>query len=231
VGEGQLGRGMRAAVLTQTVPVHQEVDDLYWEMVVANKTHPIAIVWLGNVHGQFLLQPAHPFQVVYGAAKPCEHVVVPVEMVRALFAPSMRDLDLLLKRLDYPARVFITGTPPPKPERVIRRGLTREPYFIKIAAERRLDIASVPLSPLALRKATWAIYQDLLAESAGRAGAHFVPVPNQAIDDDGCLREELCTPDATHGNSLYGAEMWKEIFAAIERDKNGKGSVPDVPRK
>jgi hypothetical protein len=222
IGQGLLGPGMRAMVLSQIVSVHREVDDSYWDTVIASiDGRPLAVSWGGNAHNRFLLKPSQPFRLAYGDRVSNETTVetfVPVEAVRAwLLRIVASGLDTLLKRIAGRTRVFVVGSPPPKPEQIVREGLIREPDFVKMAKERGFDIAAAPISSLEVRRAMWSIYQELLLESAMRHGAIFVSVPASAMDHDQCLREELCTPDATHGNAAFGALMWKEIFAAVNR--------------
>jgi hypothetical protein len=222
IGERLLGPDVRAAVLSQSTAGHREVDDSYWNKVIASiDGRPLAVLWGGNRHNRFILKPSQGFRLAYGCgAFECEgDPFVPVEAVRALMLPFVSGLDSFLGRATGRARVFVVGSPPPKQERMVRNGFIKEPGYANIARQRGLDIATAPISPLSVRKSLWCIYQDLFAESASRNGAIFVPVPDYAMDPGGSLREELCASDATHGNAAYGAVMWKEIFAAVKRAK------------
>jgi hypothetical protein len=224
IGEQCLEPAFRAAVLSQTTSHHVEVDEEYWSLVRAIEDRPVAITWEGNVHnGHFLFKHSPAFRLAYAGVAlddTDDTLLVPVEMVRTLLQPSLARLDSLLERLAARTRVFLIGSPPPKPERLIRRALSAEPGWLDLARQRGFDLVSFTMSSPSLRIAAWSILQDLYAEMAVRAGAEFVPVPARARDEDGCLRQELCGVDATHGNASYGALMWREIFAAVHRHRS-----------
>jgi hypothetical protein len=221
IGNGLVPPVVRLAVLSQSVPFHIEADDKYWDKVAnARDTGPLAVVWGGNVHNRFILRPAQGFTVVHGdlvaSAGLCDPVV-PIEAVRALFLPYLSGLESLLKLVTNRRKVFVLGSPPPKSEAFVRRGIAKETGYVEIAKQRGIDVATAPISSLSLRKALWNIYQQLFSEIASRHTAVFVPVPSAAMADDGSLREDLCALDATHGNAAYGALMWREVLAAIGR--------------
>ncbi len=227
VGKGVINPSIRAAVLSQNIPGPKPADDIYWQSVLATPgSQPLAIVWEGNEHNRFLFGHSTPFQLAYGEGRfqvRAGEVFIPVEMVRALFFPTVARLDSMLQSIGPRRQVIVVGTPPPKHERAIRHGIAKEPGYVSSVTKQGLDITTVPISPLSLRLQLWHITQDLLAESAARAGVEYVSVPTSVRDNDGALRDEFSASDATHANEKYGALLWSEIHGRIRRRETSHG--------
>lgn len=199
-------------------------DTAYWRVAAAAGT-TTAIVWDGNQHNaRFLLRDV-PFTVIgrRSPSAPVEGRVVPYRMMRALFE---RDLDTggltgFLGAHPDPASVLLIGTPPPKSDEQVRRGLTNDGplgqgFFVDALAELGLTPETAPVTSAATRVACWEALQEAVEAAAVGAGARFVPVPEWMLNPDGTLRAEYCEPDTTHANTTYGVAMWQEIAAHAE---------------
>lgn len=185
----------------------------------------IVIVWQGNQHLSRFLVAGEPFRLCEGggggepkAADDIDEVPwVPVSMVEATFETSLVPLGELLSSLSAARQLLVVGTPPPKPDHVVRAALADEWALAKIVRDHGYEPDTVPLSPLPLRLALWRVLQRCVAAWATEAGATFVSVPQQAISTDGCLREEYWYADASHANAAYGSLVWSAVLSAAGR--------------
>jgi len=71
------------------------------------------------------------------------------------------------------------------------------------------------ISPIALRYKLWWLQASAQSEVCGETGVTFLPVPDDAMDETGCLRKELYAGDPVHANGSYG-EMVIEQLCAID---------------
>jgi SAM-dependent methyltransferase len=193
----------------------QDPDDDYWDIACGLPGGTmVAVVWNGNQHNaSFLLTPTMAFTLASVPEAP--GVVVPVELVRSFFRPTFEGLEQLLGRIGDSLRVIVAGTPPPKSDAIVRENMEIEPVLRKLIVDGGFRPATAPLTPGPLRVALWQIVQDLLRDIAAAHGAFFVPVPPEAIAEDGHLRDELSAQDATHANERYGALMLRAIADVV----------------
>lgn len=131
-------------------------------------------------------------------------LLVPAEMLRAELArrtaPHVQSLALLREAVG--GRVVHLESPPPLPEAHIRC------YPVPFAEE----IAQLGVAPAPLRVKLWRLHSQLYREACARLGIEFIPSPPAARGADGTLRMELCHPDATHANILYGGMMLAQVL-------------------
>jgi hypothetical protein len=195
--------------------------DTYWDFVVEQAPgRTVAVFWNGNQHNaDFLIESQPPVRVV--ASEPVvdddDATWVPQEMLRARWRPTNDELEHQLSRLVAVAReVLVVGTPPPKQDEFVAHVLSTDLHFTRVARELGLDVREAPVTPGPTRLTMWSLVQEMLAESAGAAGATWVPVPDTVLDDEGYLRQVLAISDATHANAAHGYLVWKAIEDVLE---------------
>jgi hypothetical protein len=193
----------------------------YWDFVLKNsKDRVIAVMWNGNQHNaSFLLAPKPPIRIYLDGSNQdsdIEALWVPAEMIKAHLKYDYDHLLSVLQRMvSVTVDTIVLGTPPPKPEGMIKKVLPNEAYFVSMAETMGIDLKTALLTSEAARLALWEIIQDTLMEAAAETGARYLPVPNPAFDENGFLREEYSAPDATHANASYGALIWQAISETL----------------
>ena len=114
-------------------------------------------------------------------------------------------------------RVLVLGTPPPKDDdSFCRQRLGKERTFAARAEKLGVDLGSIELSSAILRYKYWALLQNMMRETAGRAGKAFMPVPLAAQAPAGFLRRELWADDISHANRDYGKLVLKDLEKLLE---------------
>lgn len=191
----------------------------YWDAVYElAKTLRIALSFMGNQHVEhfMFLEKQFDFVLASNALLVVDHDVelVPELQARAVFQPSMRLLDTVLtSMLDTGGpRPIVLGTPPPKADnQAIRRGMQiHADFFTKLASDHGLDPEKAQLAPACLRLKLWWLLQQMMRETAERLAVEFWPVSALAMTEEGFLRPEYWSEDATHANAAYGALMLDE---------------------
>lgn len=186
-------------------------DNAFWTTLAENAPgHDIFISWKGNQHLAehiFASDPTFDFVLSDEPDRELEEdaVIVPEEMIRAKFEPSLRDLDLLLRTtLRVPGtRIFLCGTPPPKEDQDAIRA--RLAYEIKFYANHfGRDVAVVPLNSPEKMYKMWSVLQTVTRDVAIRNGAGFIPIPPECQTGAGFLKREFWAEDVTHANQAYG---------------------------
>ncbi|MEB3065326.1 hypothetical protein [[Mycobacterium] zoologicum] len=190
----------------------------YWDAAFElAKTLRVALCFQGNqhtAHFMFLDTPfdfalaSHPGLVVDQGVE-----LVPELQVREVFQRSMNHLGIVLTRMldNGGPRPIVLGTPPPKGDNeAIRRGMQLRGEFATELANLRIDPEEARLAPAYLRLKLWLLLQEMMRETADRFAVEFWPVSASAITEDGYLRPEYWSEDATHANSAYGALMLDE---------------------
>jgi hypothetical protein len=156
----------------------------------------------------------------YTAAHPdvpvsAEAMIVPEMLVREVLDKSNFGLKWLLGQLSgIPhCKAIVVGTPPPKGnDQRLRSLLCKEPVFVDAARSLGLKLDEVELTKPQVRRKLWLVTQDLFREAAEMARFEFIPVPTEAMDESGFLREDLWEEDATHANGDYGNLFWKVLL-------------------
>lgn len=195
---------------------YQPPDEDYWRAAIEGQA-PLGFIWDGNQHNVRFLLPGQPL-VVFGSRARTERVhaqVVPFMAVRELWAGSLRELAEWMMRARRGRRVFVVGTPPPKPDHQVREGLAREEYFTRLLAKWGIPLEEAPICDEQTRVALWESLQEAMAQLCAGEGVEFVPVPGQTQTSSGALKPELCSQDATHANAQYGLLMWGQIARTL----------------
>ena len=209
--------GFSADVLALSGPFPPQ--EPHWDLLVqsaANST--VFLLWQGNQHlARFLFATGPPFDFFIAtqpdrAVHP-DAVIVPESAVRDVMRAGFDGLSPLLDRLNAVAgcNPVVVGTPPPKGDDDKLRRLLVEPHFMREAERQGLSVETAPLISATIRLKLWLVMQEVLYEIANRHGRPFVPVPEEAFDEQGFLKEEFWLPDVTHANLRYGDLMWKHL--------------------
>lgn len=187
-------------------------DKHYWrELLRLAADYKVFIVWRGNQHATQLFASDPPFDFVLSDQPELpvvkDSIIIPEQMLRKKFSPTLDELEVLLENLAEVARhgVVICGTPPPKGDvTVIRATLNREKYFAERLAALGSSADLIPLISPAILYKMWRLIQNMLRELAGRRQVQFVPVPAETQTSDGFLRREFWSSDVTHANNDFG---------------------------
>ena len=197
----------------------------YWDKLVEiARGKDILILWIGSQHlAEFLFQEGEPFDFLI-ASRPDLPVdssvkLVPESLVRHYQMSFLSALDAFLERLKDvgDSRVFIGATPPPKgDDDALKTLLTYEDHFQRRARMLGLDIGTVRLTAPAVRLKLWLVIHELLNDIAEKHRSTLLPVPDEAIDENGFLRLQYWENDVGHGNTDYGALFLKSALPAID---------------
>jgi hypothetical protein len=183
----------------------------------------IALVWTGNQHNAaFLLEADGPIDLI-PRDYPNESVlpdatIVAESVIRAHFQPSLEGLGPALASLSSASKHkrMIVATPPPLfDEHIIRKRLKGEPGLTAQAIQAGLELCSITITPASVRRKLWFVLQRMMAEIGELHNALYVPVPEEAMDEQGCLRPDLSAGDVTHAGPVYGAMMVRQIARAL----------------
>ena len=168
----------------------------------------------GNAHNMIaLMRHPRPYDfILHGEAQrgpPIEegHELIPEALVRAALEERLQPDFRRLEQLYEIAGPFLhVESPPP----------LRSEAFIRDRAEAYFrdyhDNEIVPASA-GTRWRIWRLNSHILREKVESLGCRFLPVPAEALDDDGFLRLDLAA-DPTHGNEAYGEMLIRAIEAA-----------------
>jgi hypothetical protein len=189
----------------------RQPNDSYWRAACAAPGRVLAVTWKGNqCNRHFLFSSDERFRL-----HDCGDIgtVVPTSMVSAFWGSSFDGIDAVAPA--RAERVFLLGTPPPKPDEATRAGLPHSPFFVRAMAAAGASADTIRITPAAVRVGLWKILQDDLEQHAARIGVGFVPVPPIAQTADGLLKPEYSGGDISHANPAFAALMLREIEAAM----------------
>ncbi len=217
-------RCLRAVAYSDPLDAGTPIGDDYWSFVAdAAVGRTVVILWNGNQHTvDFLFERTPPLHVVAAEEEYRGNDPVPDDAVwasraslRAHFAPTMTELDAVLERLrDRASAVIVAGTPAPKSMADVMSGLESDAFATALRAA-AADSQVPRVARTGLRIALWQIVQDLLAESAVRSGADFLPSPPTARGADGTMLSTYSAPDVSHANPEYGDLVWVDIESRV----------------
>lgn len=217
-------RCLRAVAYSNPLDAGTPIGDDYWSFVVdAAVGRTVVILWNGNQHTvDFLFERTPPLHVVafdegYAGKEsvPDDAVWASRAALRAHFAPSMNELDAILERLrDRAAAVVVAGTPAPKSTADVMSGLESDGFATALRAA-ATDGHAPRVARTGLRLTLWQIVQDLLAESAARGGAAFLPIPSATRAAEGTMLSAYSAPDVSHANPEYGDLVWVDIESHV----------------
>jgi hypothetical protein len=112
--------------------------------------------------------------------------------------------------------LMVLSQPPPKRSNdVIRQRLFMEQVLVDRAKAQGFDIATVPITPPFIRLKFWGLIHQMNRAAAREAGAAYLPVPREAQDEHGFLREEYWGKDVMHANERYGQLYLDHVVAAL----------------
>lgn len=206
----------RTAIFTHTSE-HSLADTDYWRSV-AYSTDYLGVVWNGNQAAATFTVPADPITVVgrRGRVAPPVGQVVPYALLVDYWSASLDDLRWFLTTRTDLRSVILLGTPPPKPDDLIRGGMQHEPHFRAALEGAGLTADTAPITDIESRVALWESLQDAMERAASESGVRFLPVPATTQAPDGSLLPELSTVDATHANLQYGRIYWEHLLTTVE---------------
>lgn len=199
----------------------------YWDRLVAESPGRDVLLAIGGneIYIQFLLA-ANPLFDVYGplSTNPSIHPgarIVPRALIADSFRPAVtRHYDLIPKLFDAGAlSVAVLGTPAPRSDYSEALDDIRESKTWKeIARSKGVSLSNVELTPGSIMLKFWAVYQEVLLETAAATGARFIPTPQESIDESGFRSIKFCGPigDFTHGNSEYGRLVLQRALTHTE---------------
>lgn len=116
-----------------------------------------------------------------------------------------------LKKIRSAAKspVFLLSSPPPKQSNdyIMQRFMA-----MRNRQYRGRDV-SLGITRPELRLKLWKLEVELLKQLAQQERMEFVPVPTEALNEDGFLARKFYADDATHANSRYGLLVLEQICA------------------
>jgi hypothetical protein len=185
----------------------------------------VVLVWEGNQHNRFLIERPPCFEVVPPASelqqtvRDVEHssstLIVPFEAAVALFLTTLDKLREIILGLTGASKIFVVGTPPPKPETYLRRALIKAEFASQLK-QTGACAATARITPLVTRLALWQALQEAMTIVARECNASFVAIPPEVQAADGALLDEFCLGDGTHANSVYGARLWQKLASQLK---------------
>lgn len=198
----------------------------YWDALVNYaQGRVVVLIYNGNQHNAgFLFRAGPPFDFWDPDASAdflLDASVVPRAMVAEYFKPSLLNLDVIVAKLKEggAAEIIVLGTPPCKGDSdFIREIVMGSRYFQDAAEKMGRDIRTVEINDSSVRVKLWRLLQQMMAEIAQRTGATFLPLPNDVLDPDGCLKREFWAHDVTHGNQKYGEVLVGHLRSALKLD-------------
>ncbi len=193
----------------------------YWSTLIEGaRDRRAAVMWTGNQHyASFAFRNGDAIDFVPSdrPAAPIDRAaqIVPEEMIRAVFEPSLTKLADLIARIHAvsPWPAIIIGTPPPKgdPARFLAN-LDQSLALKAIAADQGIAPTVDTLTDVAVMVKLWRLLQRMFAECAAATGALFVPVPPHLIADGEVLSDDHWAEDATHTNRAFGGALLTTVI-------------------
>lgn len=191
----------------------------YWSFVLAQPSPEICLCWNGNQHNANFLLETDPRITLCGSVggsqfnndRDSKRTVVSYSMIDELWASDFLRLRQVLAKLSERKRVFLVGTPPPKPRSEIASRLESDEFFAQKVRLFDGDSIEDRVSPDDFRIRLWLRMQQTLQKIASEAGSPFIAVPDACYEPNFLLRAEMSVPDASHANELFAIEMLKAI--------------------
>jgi hypothetical protein len=185
--------------------------------------HHLAVLWAGWTDLLFMCDPPFDFVSSEFPGLPLEPRATPVPESMVLAHDAFRHYPSMMAHFlkqfrEAPVRDLTVLCPPP-PKRsndVIRqRMLSGEKFWANWAKERGFDVRSAPITPPFIRLKFWGLIHQLIRAAAREAGATYLPVPREAQDEHGFLREEYSHTDVVHANEQYGRLYLDHLVDAL----------------
>jgi hypothetical protein len=168
----------------------------------------------GGVHTVVgLVQDPRPFDLLLPGATVDNTVpgtdLLPYDLVAASLRDRSRQHDQLLrlvKQLAGDRPVWQLCPPPP---------LARDELLLSRPAGFADELNERGLAPSSLRWKLWRTSCDVLKEVCAEVGITCLDVPQESLDHDGFLREDLWGQDPTHGNEHYGVLVIEQLISEV----------------
>lgn len=210
----------------------------YWDALVQHSNgRTVVLAVMGNQHfAYFLLARLPLFDVVDStdAGHPLYPgaLVVPRRMLKALPMLDTRWVRDLGKRCWAAGcrQIVIIGTPPVLEDfEDARESVCNTPFWRERATDLGIDISSFAFTPAPIMKRLWGLLQESLADVANELGARFLPVPKEAVDENGYRKAEFGGPswNFAHANEAYGRMVLDNIVRTVREDTS-KSTAPAV---
>ena len=71
------------------------------------------------------------------------------------------------------------------------------------------------IAPAGLRKNLYELQTEIFSDSCKNLDIPLIVPPQQALCEDGFLKEEYRNNDPTHANARYGALVWEQMKAEV----------------
>ena len=71
------------------------------------------------------------------------------------------------------------------------------------------------IAPAGLRKNLYELQTEILSDNCKKLGIQLIDSSQQALCEDGFLKEEYRNNDPTHANAKYGALVWDQMKAEV----------------
>ena len=142
---------------------------------------------------------------------------------KTTFIPYQQMYDIMCHRLSFLFKVFdlvktnvhlpiyhVDSPPPFGDNGYILKHL--DTYFNRIQGCKEI-------APRSLRKKIWRLHSRVYEDYCKVNGVGFIPVPPSTLDEEGFLKIEGYSGNATHGNVWYGEQVLNDVvqrFAASE---------------
>jgi hypothetical protein len=178
----------------------------YWKAASHLQQNSNAVIlYDGNQHfALFMFAPQPPIDIfVDGLPIQNNCTLIPKSMIRERFSASIRGLREAVGFFDS-QRLAIQMTPPPRRDAGdFRKSILNETFYINMAKSLNIDIRDVKLSSDLFLLKLYFVLKEMYLEVANDMNCHFIPVPQETIDQDGFLLPKY-SADLTHANSEYG---------------------------
>ena len=195
------------------MPWHS-VDKNYWDLASVSGAKHLCISWDGSqVNTAFLFEPDM-------SIFPVEQMGInthSISLVKEFFSENLLGLRIQLKEIMSVsnAKIHLLGTPAPKSDFLVKKGLSKEQYFLDKLFELRTSVDKVKLTNIQVRVELWKILQECLKDVAVDFMIDFIPFPAEALTNESILLEKFSAEDATHANSDLGKLFLDEINAHV----------------
>ncbi len=181
----------------------------------------------GNQYNAFgLVQHAQPFDF-HSLDRPDlapmpGREIVAYRTLRDLFVSGLSGNDgKRIARLVAACRARVVQLAPPPPKLNELRILQRHESLFK-----EQGIAERGLTPATIRLKLWALQMSVLEQLCREWRCTLLPVPGEAVDDAGFLKDEFSADDATHGNESYGRLNIEQVLAFAAPGLSSAGGRP-----
>lgn len=185
--------------------------------------HRLVVLWSGWSDLLFMGDPLFDFVSSEFPGLPLEPGATPVPEAMVRTHESLRHYPNMMvhylkrfRRAGIRNLTVLSQPPPKRSSDVIRQRLFTENILVDRAKALGFDIRTVPITPPFIRLKLWALIHQMNRAAAKEVGAAYVPVPREAQDEHGFLREEYWYKDVMHANDRYGRLYLDHVVTALQ---------------